>query len=210
MLKRKIIALLLSLSAALSLTTAAHAEDVTEMHRETVRVGNFDCWIEDGQYLTEYDGEVCLVINLNDISMQSAAAQQSDDWVETKDWKNGPEVDISDGHTYEGRINLTNGDDSTPIFLGKPAAGSDISYEISTKFVLPNTYNIRFYCYDSNMQDWYKYDRTVVFTQPFLTSRVLLSGTPTPYTTKCCIYFRQEGSGEKNFRYWFRQIFEEK
>lgn len=207
MVKRKLVALLLSLSAALSLTTAAYAEDVTETRRETVRVGNFDCWVENGQYFTVYEGEVCLVINLNDVSVQNAAAQETDDWVETIDWKKGKQVDISDGEKYEGNINITNGDDCTPIFLGKPSDGSDVSYEISTGFVLPNTYKLRFYCYDSYLRDWYGYDTTVVFTQPFLTSRVLLSGTPTPNTIKCCIYFRKEGStGEKSFRYWFRQL----
>lgn len=54
----------------ISLTATVHAEGVSEQ-RETVRLGGLDCWIVDGEYYTEIDGEVGLVIDLSDTSKQS-------------------------------------------------------------------------------------------------------------------------------------------
>ncbi len=65
--KRKITALFLAVVAALSSTVTVYAEEAIEQ-RETVRVGNYNCWVEDGEYYTEYNGEVCQVINLDEMT----------------------------------------------------------------------------------------------------------------------------------------------
>lgn len=205
MLKRKIIALLLSLSAALSLTTAAHAEDVTEIHRETVRVGNFDCWIENGEYYTELDGEIGLVIDIADLSKKSVDDTMS--LANGEIWQiANPEVDLTDDKEYRDLINLSERDCFTPIFKIDTGEAGFASFQFSTKFILPNTYGLTVHTYHVKSSEWTSYSRKVIFS--FAVSYVLfVDGTETPDVSKCCIYFHKDQcEGEKTFYYWAKQV----
>jgi len=53
------------------LTTSAYADDVTELSRETVRIGNHDCSVENGKYYTLYAHEKYLVINLDELNFET-------------------------------------------------------------------------------------------------------------------------------------------
>lgn len=207
MFKRKIMALVLALSAMLSVTATAHAEDTTEA-RETVRIGKYDCWVEDGEYYTELDGEVGLVIDVDKFYEQpydGSAMPLSDitwDFLESN-----AKIDISDGREYQGVINLNNYDDYTPVFLIDTGDTGFASVKLSTKFVFVNEYKMTFYLYDGTQGKWnYPYTQTVRFAG--LKNYVLLvSGTQTRDITRCCAFFHKDGStGESVFNYWVKGV----
>lgn len=106
-----------AVSTALSLTATVYAEDESEP-RETVRVGQFDCWVVDGDYYTEYDGEICEVINLGDMTAKRVDEVQLLSNA-TSSWEyDNVEIDISDGRKYQGLINIERYDDFTPHLYG--------------------------------------------------------------------------------------------
>lgn len=202
MLKRKVAALVLAISAALSLTATTNAEDTIEQ-RETVRIGNYECWVENGEYYTELDGEVCRVVNF-DVTSELASPTISRAAGVEIDWSN--EVDISDGRTYHGSINIENSDDFTPVFCGNPT-NSAASYKISAGFIFPNKYSVMVHTYETISNSWTPSKKKDIEFSWFTPTIVVVSGTPSRYTTKCCMYFYKEGStGEKTMNYSFRQI----
>lgn len=203
MIKRRILAMFIALSAMFSLTATVHAEDVTET-RNTVNIGGYDCWVEDGEYYTEYDGETCQVINLDEITPQPVSEMNLR--YSPSSWEyNNVELDISDGREYQGLINIKKYDDFTPIFIGTPN-DHDFSYQITTKFIFTNKYSISFFTFDSDENTWSEYLMTV-YLGFGSNKKILVSGQATPHTTKCCVYFHKDGStGEEVFNYWFKQI----
>lgn len=210
---KRIVALITSL-ACLSICLTAHAE--VEQSKDTIRVGEYDCYVNNGQYYTDINGENYLVINLDDAIWQSedemVCSQTSNDVSSlysleaSTDWLNSPQVDISDGSTYNGMIDITYGDDCTPIFCGKPYA-SDVSYQIYAGFIFPNTYNINIHFYNDISRQWSSYKQAVTFDL-FGQTKFLLTGTMSMNVTKVCIEFYKNGSsGETPMYYSFRQVF---
>lgn len=207
MLKRKVAALVLAISAALSLTATANAEDTIEQ-RETVRVGNYECWVENGEYYTEINGEVGLVIDISDTSAQSDDAVQTFASNEVLDWENNAWVlDMRDDTEYHGYIDLRNHDDYTPIFLIDTGAAGFASFKFRTEFIFANTYSITIHTYNDLTHAWdHSSTRDVIFSC-FVPYMLIVNGTETPYVSKCCIYFNKEGStGEDFFYYYAKQV----
>ncbi len=205
MVKRKITALVLSLAAMLSLTTSAYADDVTETYRETVRVGNFDCWVEDGQYYTEIDGEVGLVIDVGDTTNQTVDSAVS--YADSEIWQiANPEVDLTDDKVYQDAIFLNQRDDYTPIFKIDTGKVGFASFQFSTKFVLKNTYGLTVHTYHDDLCEWTSCPRKVIFS--FAVQYILfVDGTETPNVSKCCVYFHKDQcEGEETFNYWAKQV----
>lgn len=192
---KKLAALLTAAVIASSLYVPVQAEE----SREFVQLGELECWIEDGEYYTELDGKVCLVINLaelewekEDISMYSGS-----------NWQNGEEYDITANGKYDGTIDITYGDDSTPIVLGRASGDNEtrISYCFGTGFIAPNTYQIQIHIY--NVGSWSTSSRKQIFSI-FAQNIVLFDGYLNNAPQKMCLTFLKNGStGETPFNYTF-------
>lgn len=210
--KKRIMAMLIAVATVLSLSLTVSAEGMTtetKLNSETVRVGNFDCWVENGCYYTEHDGETCQVINLDELTPRRASDADllsSDQYL---DWENRNVVyNIGYDDERVGLICIEDKDDYTPIYAGNPQ-GKIVSYQLRTEFFWRNMYDISFFTYDSDVEDWHEYRKNIYFGVG-ATKKVLLSGTVTKHTTKACIYFHKETStGEKTFNYWFKVIKED-
>ncbi len=194
---KKLAALLTAATVAMSLCVPVQAEE----SREFVQLGELECWIEDGEYYTEVDGEVCLVINLaeleweiEDISMYSNSS-----------WQNGEEYDVTANGKYEGTIDITYGDDSTPIFLGSASSDTEtrISYCFGTGFVGPNTYYIDIHSYSSGSWHTPKEPKMQIFS--FMVPNIILfDGFLNEAPEKMCLTFLKDGStGQTPFNYTF-------
>lgn len=187
MFKRKIISILLALSTTLSIANTAHAEDVIETKR-TVKIGNYDCWSENGEYYTEINGEVGLVINLDELSSQSDTNQISLLSETMLDWEHGNvEFDLTDGKSYNGLITLKNNDDYTPIFRIVTEQSALSSLMFYTKFVLPNKYKITILTYNANTSEWNYAEPKTVTLSLAVRYFLIVSGTETRDITKCCV-----------------------
>lgn len=203
---KKIAAMLAAAAVVSSFGVSAFAEEVVEEQKELVQVGEYECWVEDGQYFTELDGEIYLVINLDELEWESEEISARS---VSEVWQNGTVVDLSDGSTYYGRVNIqTKTEDSTPIFIGYTASqGGRVSYIMSTGFVRANSYLTNVHIYDPAESKWEtSYDETISFS---LTdqSRIIYTGATGVAPTKICITFLQRlSTGEQIFNYSFRVV----
>lgn len=209
---KKIISLFTAIFTALSITITTQAEDV-EL-KDTKQVCGFECWGDNGMYYTYVDGEVCQVIDLNDLPAQaqiSTCSLKSEDSVLSTNEKINYYIDLSDGHTYQGRIDITNGDCTTPTFYAErncPKA----TLEVSTKFVLPTTYYVTVYYnyldeYDNVGSGWTNENKTLTFYFPIQCHRFYI-GTGVQAAHVCKMTFHKEGSStsETNFLYWVKLV----
>lgn len=206
MVKRKITALFLSLAAMLWLTTSAYADDVTELSRETVRIGNHDCWVKNGKYYTIYDNEKYLVINLDELNFET---QNNVDVQETMAYSQGKsaiseEIDVSDGGVFNGTIDITNGDCNTPIYKIDPDKKiRRISFTMHTNFIFTNKYKIVIYMHDqyANPNEWRHSEEILVSFSLLTQDKVIFDGSAT-LLEKLYITFLKEGSsGEPVMNY---------
>lgn len=115
-----ICAVIMAAVATLSMTMSASAADVTEITleqtRETVNIGGYECWVEDGHYLTNDNGEIVEVIDLAEATTTSAVDDNDVDTLLSLQANN--EVDLTDGSTYYGTIDATTSDYVSPVFIG--------------------------------------------------------------------------------------------
>lgn len=207
MLKRKIMASILAVSTMLSATATVHAEDTTEA-RETVRIGQYDCWVENGEYYTELDGEVGLVIDVDtflakpDSEVTTLSSEITWDYLEAN-----AIIDIRDGREYQGVITLNKYDDYTPIFLIETGDNGFASVKLSTKFSTYNRYKLTINLYNKVVGKWnYPIDRKATFG-PGMNFILLVSGTETTNISKCCVYFhKDESTGQSVFNYWIQGL----
>lgn len=209
MLKRKIMALVLAVSTMLGTAAtvqAEAAEDVAEA-RETVRVGQYDCWVENGEYYTEIDGKVGMVIDLDEISSQNENDEISLLSDTMLDWKNANvERDITNGKAYHGVISINKYDDYTPIFCLDNEQARISPLMLHAKFVFKNTYKITVMTYNKDIEEWNSSSKKTIVFSAALPYLILVSGTETKSITKCCVYFHKDDStGEKSFNYWAEQ-----
>ncbi len=144
-------------------------------------------------------GEVCQFINLYELEWRSDTSRASSNWI------NGPVVDISDGNEYNGTIDISTGDDNTPIFIGytKDTTKQNISYNIKAGFTLSNTYRVGVHGYNNVYESWDYSEVNITFSL-FGHNRVLFSGKTGVAPTKMCLTFIEEQStGKDNFNYSF-------
>lgn len=160
---------------------------------ETAKLGDYDCWVMDGMYFTEIDGEICQVIDLSQLN-----------WVDADEpISRETEVDLSDGSEYAGQINITDGDYTTPIFIGctKDTDADKISYCIHADVFKSNLYMVDIYGYDVYDQRW-KYtggDEQQRFNFSFVTpTKILFNGMSSAAYSKVKITFLKEGSTGKS------------
>lgn len=204
---KKLFSVFLALTMAFSLGIAAQADEYET--KDTITVSGYECWNEDGEYFTEIDGEKCQVIILDNfiqpMTLSSYVQKQS-----TASKKPKYDVDLSNGEQYEGRINITQGDDITPRFFRKRSPGT-CSFEISTGFVFNTSYNvtISFEMYDEygNLLNNYLEHETLSFNFMIKTHKFFV-GTLTNADCVCQITFHQSGSSEteRNFKYWIKAV----
>lgn len=119
---RKITALLIASATAASMSINAYASEVEE--NDLVQIGEYECYVEDGQYYTEIDGKTYLVIDLSEGAVEDESLNTS---FYATNWQNGPVVDISNGSTYSDTINASQADDCTPIIQGRPTKAYTIT-----------------------------------------------------------------------------------
>lgn len=137
---KKIAAMLAAAAVASSFGVSAFAEKASQEQKELVQIGEYECWVEDGQYFTELDDEIYLVINLDELEWESEDIALYSD----SDTYNGTlPVDLSDGSHYEAYVDLRYGDFTTPTFIGYYVGATEIrsTYAIRTEFF--GTLNIR-------------------------------------------------------------------
>lgn len=183
-----------------SIAATASAETISLDYPETVTVGAYDCYVENDQYYTVLDGETYLVINLD-----NAVALNDEDGISSiAKSTSQKEVSIVDT-TYSGSIDITNGDDTTPIFVGRES-GYSRGFKISTKFFFSNDYTVSIYVYDSIGSKWHKNSPIKITFNQVQSSHVLFTGTMVEYYTKAYIVFHKSGStGEPKFNYTFSE-----
>lgn len=199
MLKRKIMALILGLTTMLTATATVHAEDTTEA-RETVRVGKYDCWVEDGEYYTVYEDEVWQVINLDEITPQSVSEIADSD--KMLDWESDNfRVYLLDGKVYNGSIDISKSDDYTPIFVTEPIDNT-YSFFMKTGFITKQTYNVTIFTYNNITNGWDTgYNTNLIFAVGSQ-SKKLFTGTLGQETSRCCVYFHKDRcDGKTEFNY---------
>lgn len=120
---KKLAALLTAATVAMSLCVPVQAEE----SREFVQLGELECWIEDGEYYTEVDGEkyMVLVLGNNDDmvtdpeligQLDSTFAASAIEDYPTADWPNQTEFKLYNGE-YSEYVNLANGNYYSPAFL---------------------------------------------------------------------------------------------
>ncbi len=163
-------------------------------------LGEYNCWVDNGQYFTIDNGEICQVINLDEAEWEISTFSAS------SDWSQGPVVDISDGREYAGRIDMTDGDDSTPIFIGYTNNTSEerVSYTLKTGYIFPMKYRIRVHSYSNILREWISSEHNVTFSLASQ-NKVLFSGQTGEAPSKVCVTFVKDLShGETAFNYWFQ------
>lgn len=120
---KKSAAILTAATVAMSLCVPVQAEE----SREFVQLGELECWIEDGEYYTEVDGEkyMVLVLGNNDDmvtdpeligQLDSTFAASAIEDYPTADWPNQTEFKLYNGE-YSEYVNLANGNYYSPAFL---------------------------------------------------------------------------------------------
>lgn len=195
-------------------TAYADAVETTpEQTQEMVCIAGYDCWEEDGNYYSIVDGEVALIIDLSDLSHLSKDVTIIDASAAPSSVARGVryDVDLSNGNTYEGQIDLTNGDCSTPIFYRSGTCPYG-RFKFKTKFVFGNTYKFTVGIDYADEQgegfdSWVtrNYSYTFSLVNPSYTSFVI--AYQNGFNTICQIDFYKDGStGEKQFNYWMSLV----
>ncbi len=214
---KRMTATFIAAAAALSMTMTVFAadadEETHEQTRETVNIAGYDCWEENGNYFAVVDGEVCLIVDLTDISMLSNEAAIVSEIVASP---NGGEIkkydiDLSDGREYEGQIDITNGDCTTPVFYLSP----DCPYrrlKFRTGFVFPTTYSVTDradYCGPDGkpLLNWHPYEKTITFSLPAQCYYPIILAYQKGFGILTELEFHKEGStGEPKFTYWMSPV----
>lgn len=205
---KKILSFNIAATIAISIAataSAAEAElDNPVQTDETVRIGRYDCKVVDGNYITEIDGGTCIVIDLDEIAAEAKKnAEASPLSVTSSGWLNGEEIDVSDGHSYSGMIDISNGDDHTPIFVavpkGKEKEINRVSHSLYSERVFPNLYKICIHSYSANL-GWMSVNRTINFS---LVTRnfVLFEGSATDCSKMCVTFYKDGSTGREDLEY---------
>ncbi len=200
---KKIISLVTAAATALSIMATAHAAETKP--QENVFIAGHECWVENGYYFTDVDGEKCQVINLDDYIQVDLNEQNG---IEPYSTINGVyyDAELPLDQYYEGRINITNGDDETPTFFIDGTAGVD-SVEVKTNFILPTSYNVTvWYNFGISSDAWQDDDpQTITFFAPIQTHKFFI-GTARQNDCLFKMVFHKAGSSttETNFRYWIK------
>lgn len=136
---KKLAALLTAAAIASSLYVPVQAEE----SRELVQLGELECWIEDGEYYTELDGEEYTVLVLgNDDDMvadlelidqlnSTYGVTASNDYPSST-WPNQTNFKLYDGE-YSEYVNLANGNYYSPAFL-MSISGTDSTAGITVHY----------------------------------------------------------------------------
>lgn len=196
---RRIIPAFLSAAIFLASSTVAFAQDNVSQTpvNEQIRVGDYDCYVENGQYYTELDGEKCLVINLDDYDSSYISAQQSANASEYRWLDERQTVKLS----YSGSVDVSKGDFTTPVFLASEKdEGYYCGFQIGTGFWRPTSYTIDLYYYNSypGINKW-QYTPNVKITFTLLAqNKILFTGTAVHFYKKACLVFHQVDSNHSN------------
>lgn len=169
-----------------------------------IDINGFSCYEIDGNYFTTIEGDSYLVINLDECVWRAENTALSRASI---DWMYGTQVDISDGSRYNGTLNISTSDDSTPIFIGYDPSGttynSRISYNLEAGFIFNNSYSVDVHVFDYPSSSWSTTNVTLTFN---ITGqhKILFTGMTNSAPTKMCLTFLKEGStGESNIGYSF-------
>lgn len=119
---KKFAALLTAAAIVSSLCVPVQAEET----QEYVKLGELICWIENGEYYTEIDGEECMVLILgNDDKvtdpelidqLNSTFSTNASNDYPSSDWPNKTDFKLYEGE-YSEYVNLDNGNYYSPVFL---------------------------------------------------------------------------------------------
>lgn len=189
-------------------------ETATEQTRETVCIAGYDCWEEDGNYYSVVDGDLSLIIDLSDPNHLPKDVTVTDSSAAPLSVARGAryDVDLSSGNTYEGQIDMTNGDCSTPIFfIDKNCSYS--RFKFKTKFVLNTSYRFTVgvdYADDEGegLGSWTTWDYTS-YTFSLINPSYITYVLPyeKDFNTICQFDFYADGSsGQKRFNYWMSAV----
>lgn len=217
-----IMATVTALSMTIPTFAAEATNETTEQTRETVNIAGYDCWEEDGNYFAVVDGEVSLILDFTDISHLSKCADiASVNAVSTNavspNAMSGKyyDVNLSNGEEYQGRIDITNGDCSTPIFF-RAAASDGCPYgkfKFKTGYILPEKYSMTVYLDYADFDGypylhWTKvYDVTISFNLLQQSYCPIILAYQSDYRSICQIEFHKEGStGDQQFNYWMSAV----
>lgn len=196
---KKIISAALSAAIFSVSSTVAFAQDNAPQvsSQELIRVGEYDCYVENGQYFTELDGEKCLVINLDDYvsaasSTQNVSNNSGYDWLD----------DLQEVHlSYSGTVDVSNGNFTTPVFLAKQKEDGNYSgFQISTGFWLNTTYTADVYFYNCyvGVEKWECAQNVDLTFNLIAQTRILFTGTMVNFYKKACLVFHQVEPGHSD------------
>lgn len=200
---KRIIALFCSAVVMLSSAASASAEmnyDIAnDLGSRTCRIGEYDCFKENGQYYTIQDGEKYLVVNLDECTKSIQADKLDEIGIQSYEGSSN-EINIVN-NPYNGYVDISNGDCTTPTFVGREA-GESKGFKLTTGFVLPNTYSLKTFVYNAIYNRWDIDTDVVTFGLLAGQSKVLFTGTMARNYTKLYIVFQKNGStGESKFNY---------
>lgn len=208
------IAAITTFTMTLSASATNEIGETSKEMRENVCIAGYDCWEEDGNYFAEVDGEVALVIDLTDLSRLSKCVTVTDFSAASLNTTRNLmyDVDLSDGEEYQGQIDITNGDCSTPIFFRNSECPYS-KFKFKTKYVFGQTYSFTVYV-DYADFDGYPYnnwlrsdDITITFSVFNQTYYPILLAYQSDYNSICKIKFHKEGStGQSKFNYWMSAV----
>lgn len=171
-------------------------------NQATKKIGDYDCWSINGQYYTILNDEICQVINLDELNWEYDTYVTQASSVSSQ---NNNEIDLSSGNKYQGKVDISKTNFTTPTFIGYKSTTqkNKISYSFHTEYFFPNKYSVKIYGYDPILKKWMTTEDTFVFDF-FGKTKVLFNGTTGVSPSKIYITFLKSGStGEPVFNYWF-------
>lgn len=219
--KRKFLATALAAIVAISISITASAMGVESTAensaqtsigevKETVWVGGYECWEENGNYYTMIDSEAVLVIDCTDTSKLSKCVSVTESSIGSSTAMYAGvryEENLSDGHEYAGRIDISNGDCSTPIFYVSRKSQYR-HFLFKTGFVLPEKYSITVwvdYADDLGygMTGWNTRSYVITFNAFYQSHQSFVLAYSDDFGGICKFVFHKEGSdGDSRFNYW--------
>lgn len=215
---KKTISFLAAAAIAVTANASVAAEAIEK--QQLTYINGYMCYEKDGQYWTIEDGEEYLVIDLDNLVIASTEVDDSENSSSTYStlaidcpigkpdqygwWTYTGWVDLRNTESYEDRCYLTYGDYYSPIYVFnlKPTNGHlyESRFSLSTKVVLPNTYDITF-SYHLKDAGWTTPATATITFDLLHQLRAITTGTQGPLMDGIAIRFEDSSSGQKELYY---------
>lgn len=213
---KKILLAFWALATATVVTASASAENITTLSNdfneevETINICGYECYEIDGNYWTIDNGDLCLVVNLDDFkecdANNNVAPTSLNDTSKdpTGDWQNPRFVECPHGYEREDTADISKGNYDSPIFRVYPITG-DNSYNVQYRLNCKVNKNVKMtiYAYHPNGDMWTESDDVTRFPNHYY---LIFTGSTLKTTRAIAIRFYKEGSDSSlsSFNYSFQ------